>query len=179
MFLTIVLIIAAVIAAVLLAAVFRAPEFRVVRSTTIAAVPAVVFAQVNDFRLWRGWSPWERIDPALKRDYAGSPAGCGATYAWEGNRDVGTGRMTIVDNREPAHIGIKLEFLKPMPGVCRAEFQFEPQGAATTVTWSMAGTSNFICRVFSLFMSPDKMIGTQFEKGLSQLKVVSEKASRN
>lgn len=176
---TVLLVVAAVIAALLLAAALRTPEFRVARSTTISAAPSVIFDQVNDFRRWQGWSPWEQIDPALKRTYAGAVAGPGATYNWEGNRDVGTGRMTIVDHRVAEHIGIKLEFLKPMPGVCRAEFHFEPRGDTTTVTWSMAGTSNFVCRVFSLFMSPDKMIGSQFEKGLSQLKLVAENAPRS
>jgi len=178
MLLTILLILAAVLAALLLVAALRPPEFRVVRGTVITAAPAVIFAQVNDFRLWQGWSPWETIDPALKRTYTGAPAGRGATYDWEGNRNVGSGRMTIMDHRAAEYIGIKLEFLKPMAGLCRAEFQFEPRGDTTAVTWSMAGTSNYICRVFSLFMSPDKMIGSQFEKGLSRLKVVAESAPR-
>lgn len=161
---TVLLILALLIAVVFIIAAFRPPGFRVTRSTPISAPPATVFSQVNDFHRWQAWSPWEKLDPALKRVYSGAPAGPGAVYAWEGNREVGAGCMTIMDSRPADLIRIKLEFLKPMAAVSTAEFTFKPEGGSTVVGWNMAGHSNYVCRVVGLFMKMDKMVGGQFEK---------------
>jgi len=77
----------------------RPSEFRIERTTVVAAAPAAVFAQVNDFHKWDAWNPWAKMDPALKQGYEGAPAGAGAVYTWAGNRQVGEGRMTIVESR--------------------------------------------------------------------------------
>ena len=153
-------------------------EFRVARTTAIAAPPAVVFAQVNDFHKWEAWNPWGKLDPAMKHTYAGAPAGAGAVYAWAGNAEVGEGRMTITESRPHDLIRIDLEFLKPFAGTSTAEFTFRPEGDRTAVTWSMAGRNNFIAKALCLFMSMDGMIGGQFEKGLAHMKAVAEAAPR-
>ena len=111
-------------------------EFRIERSATLAAPANAVFAQVNDFQNWRAWSPWERLDPALKRSYDGPASGTGAKYAWIGNRNVGEGRMTILDSRPGELVRIKLEFLRPFAATNTAEFRFEPADGGTAVTWS-------------------------------------------
>ena len=116
-------------------------EFRIERSATLAAPANAVFAQVNDFQNWRAWSPWERLDPALKRSYDGPASGTGAKYAWIGNRNVGEGRMTIVDSRPGELVRIKLEFRRPFAATNTAEFRFEPTDGGTAVTWSMSGTT--------------------------------------
>src|SRR5947209_19365442 len=77
----------------------RPAEFRVTRSTVMAAPPAAVFAQVNDFRKWEAWSPWAKLDPTMKQTYEGAASGTGAIYNWNGNRNVGEGRMTVVERR--------------------------------------------------------------------------------
>jgi len=154
-------------------------RYRVSRSTTIAAPAPAVFAQVNDFHRWSAWSPWEKIDPAMKRTYEGPPAGVGASYAWVGSREVGEGRMTIVESRPSDLIQVKLEFVKPFAGTSVAEFSFKPDGERTLVTWSMTGDKNFIAKAIHLVMNMDRMIGDQFDKGLAAMKTVAEAAPRS
>ncbi len=153
-------------------------DFRVTRMVTIAAPPSAVFAQVNDFHNWVAWSPWEKLDPALKRSYEGAPAGTGAMYAWVGNHQVGEGRMTVMESRPSELIRIKLDFVKPFRGTNIAEFTFEPRGDQTAVTWTMTGQKNFMAKAIHLFMSMDRMVGGYFEQGLAQMKSLVEGSRR-
>jgi hypothetical protein len=153
-------------------------EFRIVRSATISAPAPAVFAQVNDFHKWDTWSPWAKLDPAMKKTYDGAPAGTGAIYSWSGNDQVGEGRMTLTESRASDLIRIKLEFMKPFAATNTAEFSFKPEGNQTVVTWSMFGENNFVAKAFGLLMNMDKMVGGDFEKGLAQLKSVMEAAPK-
>ncbi|HMJ89486.1 MAG TPA: SRPBCC family protein [Candidatus Acidoferrum sp.] len=166
--------IAVIVVVFLIVVATRPGEYRVTRSATIAAPPAAVFAQVNDFHKWEAWNPWGKIDPAIKQTYEGAPAGKGAIYAWVGNKDVGEGRMTITESRPSDLILINLEFFKPMAGTSLTEFTFKPEGNGTIVTWTMSGKNNFMAKAMCLFMNMDKMIGGQFEKGLAAIKAVVE-----
>jgi hypothetical protein len=151
-------------------------DFKVERSATMRAPAPAAFAQVNDFQNWLAWSPWEKVDPALKRQYEGPKAGTGAVYAWQGNKDVGEGRMTIMESRPGELVRIKLEFFKPFAATNTAEFSFKPAGADTTaVTWSMAGQNNFLSKAMCLFINMDRMVGGMFEQGLAQMKTVVER----
>src|SRR5262245_22831488 len=175
----ILLIIAAVIAVLVIGlvviAALQPSTFRVTRSAVMAAPPAAVFEQVNDFHKWRDWSPYDKRDPAMHRTYEGPQAGNGASYAWNGNNDVGEGRSTIIESRPNEVIRIKLEFLRPFKGISTAAFTFQPQGNQTAVTWSLIGNHNFIAKAIGLFLNMDKMIGGDFEQGLSNLKGVVER----
>jgi hypothetical protein len=157
----------------------RPAEFQITRSATISAPAATVFAQVNDFHKWRAWSPWEKLDPNLNRTYGGPAAGEGATYAWNGNKQVGEGRMTITECRAPELVRIRLEFIKPFAATNDTEFRFQPRGDQTEVVWSMTGRNNFMSKAFCLFMNMDKMVGRDFEKGLAEMKAVSEAAANS
>ena len=173
--LEIILISLAVIVIVFVVIVALQPsDFRVARSTTISAPPAAVFAQVNDFHKWEAWNPWGKIDPAMKQTYEGAPAGTGAIYTWAGNKEVGEGRMTIIESRPSDLIRVKLEFMKPFRATNIALFTIKPEGKQTVVTWSMTGQNNFMAKAIHLFMNMDKMIGGQFEKGLAEMKSVVE-----
>jgi len=152
----------------------RPSEYRVARTLMISAPPPAVFAQVNDFHKWDAWNPWAKIDPAMRQTYAGAPAGAGAVYTWTGNKEVGEGRMTLAGSRPHELIRIDLEFLKPFAATSIAEFTFKPEGNQTAVTWSMAGKVNFVAKVIHLFVDMDRMIGTNFEKGLADMKSVVE-----
>jgi hypothetical protein len=157
---------------------FQPSDFRVARSATMAAPPPAVFAQANDFHKWKAWNPWGKIDPAMKQTYEGAPAGVGAIYTWVGNNEVGEGRMTITESRPSELIRVKLEFFKPFAATNIAEFTFKPEGNQTAVTWSMFGEKNFMAKAIHLFMSMDKMIGGQFEKGLAEMKSIVEAPSK-
>jgi uncharacterized protein YndB with AHSA1/START domain len=153
-------------------------EFKVMRTAMISAPPSVVFEQVNDLHHWQAWSPWGKLDPAMKETFAGPPAGAGGSYTWSGNSQVGEGRMTITESRPNELIQLNLEFVRPFAGTCAVEFTFKPAGDQTSVGWSMAGHNNFIAKSIGLFVSCDKMIGGQFEQGLAQLKSVAEATSK-
>jgi hypothetical protein len=148
--------------------------FRVERSITVATPPAAPFAQVNDFQKWSNWSPWEKLDPNMTRTYGETTVGKGATYAWEGNKQVGSGNMTITESRTDEYVAIQLAFLKPFKATNTTEFSFTPAGEGTTVTWVMTGKNNFISKAICLFMDMDKMVGGDFEKGLAGIKAASE-----
>ena len=149
-------------------------DFRVARTATIAAPAPAVFAQVNDYRNWKAWSPYEKLDPAMKKTYEGAAAGTGAVYSWAGNSRAGEGRATITESRPNELIRIRLELLKPFTATNTAEFTFKPEGDRTAVTWSLIGTRNFMFKAVGLVMNMDKMVGGQFEEGLAQLKSVTE-----
>jgi uncharacterized protein YndB with AHSA1/START domain len=169
MLLNILLVLAAVLAGLILLIATRPAHFCISRSTTIEAPPATIFAHVNQFRAWEAWSPWEKLDPALQRNYEGPVGGEGAVYRWIGNQRVGEGAMTITESRPNALIEIRLEFQKPFACRNAVDFTFKPEGDRTTVTWNMAGQNNFVAKAMHLIMSMDKMVGGQFEQGLAQL----------
>ena len=170
---------AVIIVVFLIIVATRPADFRVTRSATIAAPPSVVFAQVNDFHKWEAWSPWAKIDPAMKQTYEGPSAGKGAVYSWAGNKEVGEGRMTITESRPSELIVIKLEFFKPFAALNTTEFTFQPEGNQTLVTWVMTGKNNFMAKAMCLFMNMEKMVGGDFEKGLASMKAVAETAPKS
>jgi hypothetical protein len=152
----------------------RPSEFRIVRTATMRAPASAVFAQVNDFHKWQAWSPWARRDPSMKQTYDGAAAGVGAVYTWSGHREVGKGRMTLVESRPGELIRINMGFLAPFAATSTAEFTFRPEGDRTTVTWSMSGKRNFVAKALDLVMDMDTMIGGDFEKGLAAMQSVAE-----
>lgn len=170
--------IAIVLAIFVIIVALRPSDFRVSRSATISAPSAIVFEHVNELRKWEAWSPFVKMDPAMKKTYDGPQSGIGASSSWAGNSQVGEGRMTITDSQPNELIKFKLDFIKPFEGTSTAEFSFKPEGNQTVVTWTMKGTNNFIGKAFSLFMDCDKMLGPQFERGLTDLKSIAESAPK-
>ena len=139
------------------------------------APPERIYPLIADFRAWAPWSPWEKKDPAMKRTFSGPDSGVGAAYGWEGDKNVGTGKMTILEATAPGKVVIKLEFLKPFEATNTAEFTLQPQGDSTAITWAMYGKSNFLSKLMCVFMSMEKMVGPDFEAGLAGLKALAEK----
>jgi hypothetical protein len=174
MFKIIVLVLVAVTGIVLVAAATRPGEFRVQRSLAMKAPPEKLAAQIGDFHAWSAWSPYEKLDPQMQRDFGGAAQGVGATYAWSGNNKVGQGRMEILEDT-PQQVKIKLDFIKPFEGHNTAEFSLQPQGDTTLVTWSMYGPASYLSKLMGLFFNMDQMIGKDFEAGLSNLKNVAER----
>ena len=168
--------VAALIVVLVIVTLMQPSTYRVERSITMNAPADNAFAQVNDFHQWAAWSPWEKMDPGMKKTFDGPPAGTGSKYAWVGNDQVGEGRMTIEKSEKPAKIEIKLEFLKPFESTSQTTFAFAPAGTGSKVTWSMAGENNFVGKFFCIFMDMDKMIGGDFEKGLAAMKTAAEAA---
>lgn len=172
-------LIAAAIVILLVVIAMQPADFKVERSAEIPATPADVFPHVNELLKWENWSPWANRDPNMKTTYDGPESGVGASYAWVGNKDVGQGRMEITESRSNDHIRMRLEFLKPMKATNTVDFRFEPSGGKTRVTWSMNGSNNFMGKAFGLFMDMDKMIGKDFEQGLSSMNTAVQAESGN
>ena len=164
-----------VIGAILIIAATRPATFRVERSTRISAPPERIFHYVNDFHQWGVWSPYEKLDPSMKRTYGGAGAGKGAVYEWDGNSKAGQGRMEIIESAQPANIVIKLDFIKPFEAHNKVVFTLTPKGDATEVNWAMQGPVPYMAKIVHVFMDMDGMVGKDFEAGLANLKAVTEK----
>ena len=167
-------LLAAAIAAVLILASRKPDTLRVQRAAAIHAPPEKIFPLISDFHQWRAWSPYEDRDPNLERNYGGAASGKGAVYEWNGNKNVGSGRMEILDAPAPSKVVIKLDFLKPFEAHNTAEFTLLAQGDTTNVTWLMHGPAPFMSKVMQVFMNMDNMIGKDFETGLANLKRITE-----
>jgi uncharacterized protein YndB with AHSA1/START domain len=160
---------------VLIFAATKPDVFRVQRSASIKAPPEKIFALINDFNAWPAWSPWEKKDPAMKRTLGTTTAGKGATYAWEGNKEVGQGRMEITEAVPSSKVALKLDFLKPFEAHNTVDFTLEPKGDSTNVVWAMQGPTPYFVKLVHVFMDMDKMVGKDFEAGLANLKAAAEK----
>jgi uncharacterized protein YndB with AHSA1/START domain len=169
------IILAIVVAAILAFAATKPNTLRVLRTISIKAPADRIFPLINNFHQWTKWSPYETKDPAMKRTYGGAESGKGAVYAWDGNKNVGSGRMEILEASMPSKIVIKLDFFTPFEGHNTAEFTMLPQGDATRVSWVMYGCSNFMAKLIQVFINLDNMIGKDFETGLANLKTLTEK----
>jgi carbon monoxide dehydrogenase subunit G len=167
------IVVAVVIAGVLAIATTKPDTFRVQRQIQVQAPPEKIFPLINDFHRWRAWSPYEKLDADMQRQISGAPQGQGAVYAWDGQKS-GQGRMEIVSTAAPNQILIQLDFIKPMEAHNIAEFRLEPQGGATQVTWSVQGRNAFVSKVFQVFVNMDTLLGSDFEKGLIDLKKLAE-----
>ncbi len=174
MLIPVLITLAAIVALFVFIVILRPNDFRVSRSVKMTAPASKAFEQVNDLHCMNAWNPWVKLDPSIKQTYEGAASGVGASYSWDGNRNVGAGRQTIVESRPHEFVRIMLEFFRPFAGVNEAQFTFVPEGVQTVVTWSMTGKLNFIMKAMGLFMSMDKMCGTSFEKGLADMKAIVE-----
>jgi uncharacterized protein YndB with AHSA1/START domain len=168
-------IIVFIIIGVLLFAYTRPDCFQVQRKITIQATPDTIFAYINDLQQWELWSPWENKDPAMKKSFSTVTTGKDAFYEWDGNSNVGRGRMEITESDPPTRLTIKLEFLKPFVAHNIVEFMLVPQAGKTEVIWDMHGPKPFISKLMGVFISMDRMVGKDFEAGLNSLKALAEK----
>jgi hypothetical protein len=169
------ILISLTIVAILILASFKPGSFRVERSALIRTTPDKLFPHLNDLRNWSAWSTWEKMDPQMKKTYSANSVGKGATYEWEGNKKVGHGRMSITDSVPDTKVVIQLDFIKPFEAHNMGELTLQSQNGGTLVTWAMYGPMPFISKLFSVFVSMDKMIGKDFEDSLANLKTVVEK----
>ncbi len=170
---TILIVVVLLIAAVLIYAATLPDSFRVERSASIKAPPEKIFPLIDDLHRMQTWSAWEKVDPGMKRAHSGGASGKGAVYEWEGNKEIGQGRMEIIES-SPSRIAIRMDFIKPFAAQNTLEFTLKPDGGSTRVTQAIFGPSPYISKLFGLFCSMDKMIGEKFEQSLAALKAAAE-----
>jgi uncharacterized protein YndB with AHSA1/START domain len=169
-----------VLLAILLVCAAAKPDtFRVQRAITIDAPPANVFGMINDFHHWGAWSPYENVDPLMKRTFSDRARGKGAVYAWKSDSKPGVGRMEIVESASPARVAIQLDFAKPFAARHFAEFTLSDAGNSTNVTWTMSGRSSFLAKVMSVLFRLERVIGKDFELGLGNMKAIAERPRAN
>lgn len=169
------IIIGVLLAGLLIFAATKPDTIRVQRQASIKAPPEKIFPFINDFHQWGAWSPYEKLDPAMKRTYSGAAMGKGAVYAWDGTGKAGAGRMEIAESSPSSKVAIQLDFIRPFEARNTAEFTLQAQGDATNVTWAMYGPSPYIAKLMGVFFNMDSMIGKDFEAGLASLKATAEK----
>lgn len=163
------------LAALLIFAATKPDTFRIQRATSIKAPPEKVFPLVNDLRAHGAWSPWEKKDPAMKRAFSGPASGKGAVYEWDGNKEIGKGRLEITDLSPPSKVTMKLDFVRPFEAHNVVEFTLDAKGGTTNVTWAMHGPQPYMAKIMSLFIDCDAMVGKEFETGLANLKAIAER----
>jgi hypothetical protein len=163
------------VAGVLAFAATKPDTFRVSRAASIKAPPEKIFPLLNDLHNFALWSPYEKKDPAMKRTLSGAPSGKGAVYEWDGDKNVGSGRLAIADSSPPSKVTLDLDMLTPMRAHNIVEFTLEPKGDSTTVTWAMNGHVPYIAKIVHVFLNVDRMVGQDFETGLGNLKAIAEK----
>ena len=168
-----------VVVGLILLVATRPSDFKIERSAVMAAPAAAIFAKINDFHQWENWSPWAKLDPAMKSTYEGPASGEGSIYGWSSaSNKVGEGRMTLTKSRPSELIGIQLDFIRPMACTNQVEFTLRPEGQGTAVTWAMTGKNGFVAKAFHMMMNIDKMVGDDFAKGLAQLKTLVETSGK-
>jgi len=171
------LLIVAALGGVIALASLKPNAFSVSRSAVIDAPADSIFSKLADFRAWKDWSPWAKLDSNAKESFDGPESGVGSSFAWSGNRKVGAGKMTILECVKDELLRIKLEFERPMRATNAASFELKPEGDATRLTWTMKGKNDFHAKLFSLFVNCEKLVGGDFEKGLANLKALVEEKS--
>jgi len=172
---SIVALVAAAAAVMLIMAARKTDTFRVQRTARIQAPPEKIFPLINDFGNWSAWSPYERKNPAMRRARSGAASGPGAVYAWEGDKNVGKGRMEITEARPPSRITLKLDFERPFKANNMVDFTLEPRGQSTDVTWALYGPLPYMAKVMHTIFNMDRMVGSDFEAGLASLKAIAER----
>lgn len=155
----------------------RPADFRIQRTTVINAPASTIFPHINDLRKMNDWSPWAKMDPNSKSSYSDPATGVGASMTWAGNKEVGEGTMTVMESHPDQKVVLRLDFLKPFQATSRSEFTIGQEGASTRVTQTMSGKNNFFAKAVNLVIDCDKMVGGQFEKGLSNLKTTAESSA--
>lgn len=153
----------------------RHGAFHIERSVETSASAPEIYAVICDLHRWPEWSPWQHRDPNMDQVIEGAAGEIGSSLSWNGNKDVGEGTMTI-QSVEPNHrVDLKLEFVRPFPATSQVAWVIESTGNARRVTWNMDGQNEgLMARLFALFMNMDKMVGNDFEEGLTSLKRIVE-----
>jgi uncharacterized protein YndB with AHSA1/START domain len=170
------IVILILVCAVLLYAAAMPETFRIERTTSIKAAAEKIYPYMSDFRKGDLWSPYEKKDPTMKRTYSGAESGKGSIYEFDGNRNVGKGRLEIIDVVPPTKVVLTLDMIEPMRGHNIIEYTLQPNGDNTNVTWTMHGRNNYLGKLICTFISMDKMVGKDFEAGLANLKTLMEKS---
>lgn len=150
--------------------------FHIERSRSMKAPPEVVYAHIDDYTSFLLWSPWQKYEPTAKTTLSGAESGVGAVYEWEG-KEVGKGRMEILEAKPNESIKESLDFIEPFPSKATVVMTLVPEAGGTKVTWSYDTENGFMAKLFGVFVDMDEMLGKDFADGLASLAELSEIAA--
>lgn len=154
----------------------RPSEFLVAREVTVQAQASKIFPFINNAKQMDRWMPWAEVDKAMKMSYSGPASGVGSQASWTSTGQMGVGSSTIIESVPGKKAKFDLRYEKPFKMNQVAEITIRPSGAQSIVRWSVTGKNSFFCKLMSIFMNMDKMVGDSFEKGLAKLKTLAESA---
>lgn len=152
----------------------RPDEMHIERTADVKAPALVVFNIINNLQRWSEWSPYDKFDPNMKKSFKGPQQGPGAIYEWNGNGNVGEGRLTITDSKPGEIVTMKLEFTRPFNCNNQVNFRLTPTDKGTQVSWIMDGKNTLMSKVMGIFMDMDAMVGGDFVEGLKNLDKVAQ-----
>ncbi len=158
----------------LILALFTPKHHDVERSALIMSPSEIVFDQINDLNKWAAWSPWDKMDPEMKKTFGTSTIGAGSYYTWEGKK-AGSGKLTITSST-PETIKTKVEF----GGMGSADgiYSFKTENGGTNLSWRFIYDTPFPWNAFTFLMGGDKSVAKDFETGLANLKSICEKLAK-
>ncbi len=151
-------------------------EFNMSRRIIINSDKSAVYKVLADYSRMIEWSPWAKLDPACKYEYSGNAGEVGHSYSWKGNKDVGSGTMTLTEVVPDDNLTFSLKFLEPFESEADGKWIMKDTTDGTLVTWTFHTQHNFVNSIFMYFMDMEKMLGPDYEKGLASLKEVIENA---
>lgn len=147
-------------------------SYYVERTIEINQRTEVIYPLVAYLPNWPKWDPFTEQEPEAKSTFSGEAGMVGSKWNWEG-KVLGTGSLTIEELVPNQSIRSKMVSVAPQPWAATDNWKFEPTAAGTKVTWRIEGQLGHpIEIVFGPFM--ESMLGPAFEKGLANLKKVSE-----
>jgi len=156
---------------------FVAPkEYTVERSAVVNSPKELVYSHIKYWRNWQAWSPWAQMDSTIQVSIVGVDGEKGSMYKWVGKPDLtGVGEMINTGIKEYEEVAYHLRFIEPWESESEGYVRVANTEGGTKISWGMYGVSPFPWNIMMLFMSMDKMVGKDFERGLELLKTLAEK----
>ncbi|MCC6282722.1 MAG: SRPBCC family protein [Saprospiraceae bacterium] len=160
-----------VILAALIAALgfFAKKTYHIERSIDIDAPKSLVFESVSQFKNVDKWSPWNELDPNMKKTFSATDGTVGASFSWSGNEDVGAGKQTI-QAIGADRVDILLNISEPFKADFPASFTLSGDDQKTKITWIIDPVLPFPINVWAMFTNIDRAMGKDYDRGLGNLK---------
>ena len=165
-----------ILAALLGYVAMQPAEMSIFREQLVKATPEKIFPHINNSKMANDWMPWADVDPKVKMSFSGPDEGIGSASSWDSEGQMGTGQAVVVESVPNRSVKTQLTYTKPMSMSQMAEVSLSPSSEGTVVRWAVTGKNDFMGKFFGVVMNMDKMVGGQFEAGLSKLKTTVEKA---
>lgn len=167
---------ALILVLLLIIAAFISGDCKYEKSITINAPAEKVWQSTNTLKAMDLWSPWNDLDPNMKKEWSGVTGNPGEKVCWESkNKDAGKGCQEV-KKVDAAHkrIDTEIKFLTPYESEANAYVTVTPEGNGSKATWGFSSKIPYPFTIMKLFMNMEDAVGKDYQKGLSKLKNISE-----